>query len=100
MAVYYIICKEIEIVADPKSHHHVTTVGTKQGGKPALMWTVEEVRKAIARGDQFLTERDQALPETKVECVACPVCNKKQTLQSTTQAMNDLDHQPELGRCR
>jgi len=90
MADYRIVCVNTE-----HPHRHITNVGT---GNPAMadrMWTVAEVRAALAKGETFDTISPSTGKRAEVHADDCkePDCTVK-TIRSVgdTVTDNNLDN--------
>jgi hypothetical protein len=86
MATYRIVC-----VTTRHPHRHIVEVGTGiDPDSPSRRWTVEEVRAAMADGDEFYTESRTTMRRAAVRADDCPFedCTVK-TLRSAADAVVD-----------
>lgn len=93
---YRIICTRQLPVSNPTSHAHITHVGT--GATTAnyeLLWTVQQVFDAMARGEKFYTVSPSTGKIASVTRVKCPRCTHD-VLRSAADAVtdNNLDSLP------
>ena len=94
MASYRIICTRQEPVSKPHSHAHIVSVGTgTRQTSYDKQWTVDEVYRAIDRGDRFYTKSESTGEIAYVIKWGCLHCGFR-TLKSTADAVtdNNLDY--------
>jgi hypothetical protein len=95
MAAHRIVCVNTE-----HPHRHIVKVGTgTTADKYSRIWTVKEVREALANGDRFYTVSPSTGKEADVKADDCKVggCTVK-TIRSKADAVtdNNLDN---MGSC-
>ena len=80
MADYLVVCANRERCPKSPTRFHVTEVGT---GEPTLcttVWTITQVRQAMALQNRF-SFRSPTRRLLELSCVLCPGCSEVYTLE-------------------
>lgn len=96
MARYRIVCTQQELVNEPNRQAHIVRVGTGiTAQRYDQLWALDDVLRAMDRGDTFYTKGEQSGRVAEVEKFICGSC-RRTFIRSTADAVtdNNLDNLP------
>lgn len=99
MANYRIICTQQVPVSEPTTHAHIVAVGTgSTAAEYSRRWTLDEVLRAMDRGDVFFTYGEHSGKTALVQKDVCARCHRTY-IRSHPDAVpdNNLDNLPRCG---
>lgn len=94
MATYRIVCTDQEPSGQPDQHAHIVAVGVGDDqDKAQRKWTLDEVLRAIDRGDVFYTKGVKTGKLAIVMTYTCVSCRRVHIRSATDSILdNNLNH--------